>query len=84
MGLNMAFRSTKTAQPVMPERSLTERIHELRAEINAYIDKLADAEAKERPGVPRTVLRNLITGNSDCECRVGLWLLGQQREQLAR
>jgi hypothetical protein len=54
----------------MKQKSLAERIREVRAEANAFIDARAAELAKQSPGVPLGVLRNLITGRATgCECR---------------
>jgi hypothetical protein len=50
---------------------LKERIEALRAEIDAFIDALAEKDAGL--GVPVGVLRNLLTARSGgCECRAYL------------
>jgi hypothetical protein len=54
----------------MKQKSLAERIREIRAEANAFIDARATELAKSSPGVPLGVLRNLITSRAGgCECR---------------
>ena len=64
---------------VPSQKSLTERIREIRAEANAFIDARAEQLAKESPGVPVGVLRNLITSRAGgCECRQ---YLAEAREQ---
>jgi hypothetical protein len=48
---------------------LEDRITALRAEIDAFIDARAEAMAKESPGVPLLVIRNLITAKGGyCHC----------------
>ena len=48
---------------------LDERIKQLRAEIDAVIDAKTAAVAKENPGVPRGVIRNLLTARAPgCAC----------------
>ncbi|VIO77395.1 hypothetical protein [Bradyrhizobium ivorense] len=48
---------------------LERRISELRAEIDAIIDARAQAVAKESPGVPIGVIRNLLTARAPaCPC----------------
>jgi hypothetical protein len=55
--------------------NLPERIAALRAEIDSLIDQMA-AEAAVS-GVPIQVTRNLITRNSQCQCRSYLIHMGE-------
>lgn len=49
--------------------SLDDRIREIRAEIEAIIDTRVEAVAKESPGVPQGVIRNLLTARAPaCPC----------------
>ena len=49
--------------------TLDERIRQVRADIEAIIDARVDAVAKESPGVPPGVIRNLLTaGAPACPC----------------
>lgn len=49
--------------------SLEGRIVELRAEIEAIIDARAQALARQSPGVPIGVIRNLLTARAQaCPC----------------
>jgi hypothetical protein len=49
---------------------LEERIATLRAELDAFIEAKAEAEAKNCPGVPLEVIRGLITQRAGgCQCR---------------
>ena len=49
--------------------TLDERIRQVRAEIEAIIDARVDAVAKESPGVPSGVIRNLLTARAPaCPC----------------
>lgn len=49
--------------------NLEERINALRAEINAIIKAQAEAVAKESPGVPTGVIRNLLVARTPtCPC----------------
>jgi hypothetical protein len=53
----------------MAELPLEERIKQLRAEIDAVIDAKTIAVARENPGVPSGVIRNLLTARSPaCAC----------------
>ena len=53
----------------MASPRLDERIKQLRAEIDAVIDAKAAAVAKENPGVPTAVIRNLLTARAaGCAC----------------
>lgn len=48
---------------------LEDRIREIRADINAIIDGRAQAVARESPGVPLGVIRNLLTARAPaCPC----------------
>jgi hypothetical protein len=49
--------------------TLEERIRLVRADIQAVIDERVDAVAKESPGVPPGVIRNLLTARAPaCPC----------------
>jgi hypothetical protein len=49
--------------------TLEDRIKGLRAEIETFIDARADAVTKDSPGVPRGVIRNLLTARAPaCPC----------------
>ena len=53
----------------MANRPLEERIKQLRAEIDAVIDAKTAAVAKDNPGVPTGVIRNLLTASAPaCAC----------------
>jgi hypothetical protein len=57
---------------------LEERIQNIRADIDAYIDARVEADRKANPGVPGPVLRNLITVRAGgCQCAVYLDLTKQ-------
>jgi hypothetical protein len=48
---------------------LEERIKQIRADIDAIVDARAEAVAKESPGVPLGVIRNLLTARAPaCPC----------------
>ena len=52
-----------------PTPPLEERIKQIRADIDAIIDARAAAVAKESPGVPLGVIRNLLTARAPaCPC----------------
>jgi hypothetical protein len=54
---------------------LEDRIRQLRTEIDAVIDARARAVAKESPGVPLGVIRNLLTARAPtCACEQYLQL----------
>ena len=58
----MAF--TKT-----PEKPLLDRITEIRAEADAWIDAEAAKVKEQNPGLPIAVIRNLLTNRSgNCQC----------------
>jgi hypothetical protein len=49
--------------------TLEDRIQRIRGEINAIIDAKAAAVARESPGVPLGVIRNLLTARAPaCPC----------------
>jgi hypothetical protein len=49
--------------------SLVDRIKQIRADIDAVIDAKAEAVAKQSPGVPLGVIRNLLTARAPtCPC----------------
>jgi len=48
---------------------LEDRIKQIRADIDAIIDAKANAAAKQSPGVPLGVIRNLLTARAPaCRC----------------
>jgi len=48
---------------------LEDRIREIRADINAVVEARAQAVARESPGVPLGVIRNLLTARAPaCPC----------------
>jgi hypothetical protein len=48
---------------------LEHRIKQIRADIDAIIDARAEAVARENPGVPSGVIRNLLTARAPaCPC----------------
>ena len=53
-------------------KSMTERIEEFRAEVNAFIDKEAAEQKKLYPGLPLATIRNSITRGIGCPCAAGL------------
>lgn len=54
----------------MAKQLLKDRIVEIRAEIDTFIDRIVDDQAKQTPGIPREVLRGLIASRApNCECR---------------
>ncbi|SEB94766.1 hypothetical protein [Bradyrhizobium erythrophlei] len=60
---------------------LEERVRAIRAEIDAFIDARAEAEAKECPGVPLGVIRNSIA-RAGCQCSTYLEL--KAKDELER
>ncbi len=67
---------------IQPTRSppLEGRINQIRAEIDAIVDARAAAAAKESPGVPLGVIRNLLTARAP-GCRCAQYL--EMREEAA-
>jgi hypothetical protein len=61
----MTSKELKLTRPLMLEA----RIQKIRAEINAIIDARAEIVARESPGVPVGVIRNLLTARAPaCPC----------------
>jgi hypothetical protein len=57
---------------------LEQRIKQIRADIDAVIDAKAEAVAKESPGVPLGVIRNLLTARAPaCPCAQYLEIAGE-------
>jgi hypothetical protein len=55
---------------------LEDRIRKIRGEINAIIDAKAETVARESPGVPLGVIRNLLTARAPaCPCAQYLELM---------
>lgn len=62
-----------------PGLPLEERIKQIRADIDAIIDARTAAVAKENPGVPSGVIRNLLTARAPaCPCAQYLELEGRR------
>jgi hypothetical protein len=60
---------------------LEDRIRQIRADIEAIIDARAEAVAKDCPGVPLGVIRNLLTARYPaCACAQYLELSGEGQE----
>lgn len=63
---------TKAENPMKTVRNipaLEERIKQIRAEIDAVVNARVDAVAKDSPGVPRGVIRNLLIARAPaCAC----------------
>ena len=57
---------------------LEQRIKQIRADIHAIIDARAEAVARESPGVPLGVIRNLLTARAPaCPCAQYLEIAGE-------
>ncbi len=60
---------------------LEDRIKQIRAEVEAIIDARAEAAAKDNPGVPTGVIRNLLTARAPaCPCAQYLEIAGADTE----
>jgi hypothetical protein len=60
--------------------TLEDRIIALRADVDAIIDARVEAVAKESPGVPRGVIRGLLTARAaGCRCTQYLELNGKEQ-----
>jgi hypothetical protein len=56
---------------------LEERIKQIRADIDAIVDARAEAVARQNPGVPLGVIRNLLIARAPaCRCAQYLELAG--------
>jgi hypothetical protein len=61
-----------------PEKPLSERIAEFRAELDRFIDDKVDELKEECSGVPAGVLRNILTQRAGgCQCQAVQNLLEQ-------
>ena len=71
----MNSRDTKSTRTPL----LEDRITQIRADIDAIIDARAEAVAKQNPGVPSGVIRNLLTARAPaCPCAQYLELEGKR------
>jgi hypothetical protein len=58
--------------------TLEDRIKRIRADIDAIVDAKARAVAKQSPGVPLGVIRNLLTAHAPaCPCAQYLEIAGE-------
>ena len=65
-------------QKLAPTLPLEDRIKKIRAEIEAVVNAKAEAVAKESPGVPLGVIRNLLTARAPaCSCAQYLEITGK-------
>jgi hypothetical protein len=60
------------SKSMKPAPTLEDKIHSLRSEIDSEIDERVKELKKTCEGVPETVLRNVLTRNSPCQCQA--WL----------
>jgi len=61
--------------------TLEDRIKQLRAEIDTIVDARAEAVARQSPGVPQEVIRNLlVAGAPACRCTQYLEMIGNGAE----
>lgn len=59
--------------------TLEDRIRRIRADIDAIIDARAEVVARESPGVPLGVIRNLLTARAPaCSCGQYLEITGDE------
>jgi hypothetical protein len=63
---------------------LDERVRQIRAELDAFIDARVAAIKPGCPGIPDGVIRNLITRGSACQCAAYLDIKEKDDEQKAR
>lgn len=63
----------------IPTLTLEERVKQIRSEIDTIIDARAEAVARQNPGVPIGVIRNLLTARTGaCRCAQYLELAGSE------
>ena len=70
-----------TSKDIKPTRTpnLESRIKQIRADIESIIDARATTVAKENPGVPSGVIRNLLTARApSCPCAQYLEISGAE------
>jgi len=63
---------------------LDERISNIRADINAYIDARVEEERQRCPGVPAGSLRISLTRGLGCDCEAYLLIKGEADKQQQR
>ena len=76
-------RKHRKPKPMNMTRTLPleERIKQLRAEIDAIVDARAEAVARQSPGVPLEVIRNLLVARAPaCRCAQYLEVTGNSVE----
>jgi hypothetical protein len=76
-------RKHRKSKPMnmIPTLSLEQRIMQLRAEIDAIVDARAKAVARQSPGVPLEVIRNLLVARAPaCRCAQYLEMTGEGAE----
>jgi hypothetical protein len=65
--------------------TLEDRVKQIRSEIDAIVDARAEAVAKQSPGVPLGVIRNLLTARAGvCRCAQYLEMAGEQADRQDR
>jgi hypothetical protein len=68
-----------------PAPTLEDRVKQIRSEIDAIVDARAEAVAKQSPGVPLGVIRNLLTARAGvCRCAQYLEMTGEGTDRQAR
>ena len=71
----MIAKNTKTTDT----QPLEDRIKRIRADIDAIVDAKARAVAKQSPGVPFGVIRNLLTARApSCPCAQYIEIAGEE------
>jgi hypothetical protein len=64
-----------------PTPRIEDRIKHIRADIEAVIEARVEMVAKESPGVPRGVIRNLLTARAPaCACAQYLEIAGRDTD----
>ncbi|MGY4620898.1 hypothetical protein ACVWZ4_006125 [Bradyrhizobium sp. USDA 4472] len=64
------LKLNKSESPMPKPKTLPERIADFRAELDVFLDKKAAELGEDTPGVPVSVLRNLLTNrNFGCQCQ---------------
>ena len=72
----MARSQTKLVEPQQP--TLLQSVNEIQAAIDALIEERTSILAASIQGLPRGILRQEITKNEHCQCRIARRLLQQK------
>ena len=59
------------------DAALARSLEQARAAANAHIDAAAEKEARDAPGVPVNVIRQMTVARAHCPCACALLLLAE-------